>query len=256
MAQKSHVNLSELQTLNGTLAQEPEIIAYESGAQRVKYQLVYEQKIETSVVNEENQEQVLQGYAAQFLEAERYIPAHQGEDSPFLGYHKGDDVTIKYVTRKDSFTGRDGKPKERTYQALIDIRPQGKESRWVRSGHAYSGQFTVTGRLTQEPERRKKADGSEVNADGSVKIYLSLFSEEAAVVNQKGDLSQNLKLEVLVPPEEAGNSIYERLHSGDEISVDYVIRTDYFAKKKGDVLTESTSLYIRGIRDLTAKKAD
>ena len=76
------------------------------------------------------------------------------------------------------------------------------------------------------------------------------------MVNQKGDLSQNLKLEVLVPPEEAGNSIYERLHSGDEISVDYVIRTDYFAKKKGDVLTESTSLYIRGIRVLTAKKAD
>ena len=59
-----------------------------------------------------------------------------------------------------------------TYQALIDIRPQGKESRWVRSGHAYSGQFTVTGRLTQEPERRKKADGSEVNADGSKFTFL------------------------------------------------------------------------------------
>ena len=86
MTQKSHVNLSGIQTLKGTLAQEPEIITYAGGSQRVQYVLVYEQKIETSVADEQNQEQLLQGYAPQFLEVERYLPAQQKkEDSPFLG---------------------------------------------------------------------------------------------------------------------------------------------------------------------------
>lgn len=253
MAQKSHVNLSEIQTLNGTLAQEPEVITYGGGARRVKYQLVYERKIETTVVNEQNQEQVLQGCAPQYLEVERYIPAQQGEGSPFLDYHKGDEVVIKYVTRKDIFTGRDGQPKERTYQALIQVRPQIRRSRWVRIGHDYSALYTVTGRLTKAPEYRKGADGSAKNKDGSVKVVLKLFSEEAAVVNKSGDLSQNLELDVLVPPEEAGNSVYEGLHAGDEVSLDYVVRTDYLKPQGNKDPIQLTCLHIRGIRTLISE---
>ena len=57
----------------------------------------------------------------------------------------------------------------------------------------------------------------------------------------------------LVPPEEAGNSVYEGLQAGDEVSLDYVVRTDYLKPQGNKDPIQLTCLHIRGIRTLISE---
>ena len=83
--------------------------------------------------------------------------------------------------------------------------------------------------------------------------YDIISTNKGYVVNKSGDLSQNLELDVLVPPEEAGNSVYEGLHAGDEVSLDYVVRTDYLKPQGNKDPIQLTCLHIRGIRTLISE---
>ena len=56
-----------------------------------------------------------------------------------------------------------------------------------------------------------------------------------------------------LPPEEAGNSVYEGLHAGDEVSLDYVVRTDYLKPQGNKAPIQLTCLHIRGIRTLISE---